>query len=132
MVGTDTYSAEGLVSLMQSWVESNLASVMVDSTRFHLDPTCYTKLDSLFAIDCINDQAVTTLPPYTKPLTTSESTPSVKPTTSVKPSPPAPVNGSVSAGEIGGIAVGVVIVLLLIILIVVIICKKWRPKVIRR
>ena len=132
MVGTDTYSAEGLVSLMQSWVESDIASVMVQSTRFHLDPTCYTKLDSLFAIDCIKDQVpVTTLPPNTKP-TTSESTPSVKPITSTPSVKPVPVNGSVSAGEIGGIAVGVVIVLLLIILIVVIICKKWRPKVIRR
>ena len=115
------YSASGLVSLMQSWVESDTASVMVDSTRFHLDPTCYTVLDSPFGIDCIKDQApVTKLPPHTT------LTPSVKPPTS------APVSGSISAGEIGGIAVGVGIVLLLIILIVVIICKKWRPKVVRR
>ena len=114
------YSAPDLVSLMQSWVESDKGSVMIQSSRLHLDPTCYTKLDSLFANDCISPVTSTTLP--------------YKPTTaaSVKPPTPAPVNGSVSAGEIGGIAVGVVIVLLLIILIVVIILKKWRPKVIRR
>jgi hypothetical protein len=139
MVGIDTYSATGLVSLMQSWVENDTASVMVDSTRFHLDPTCYTILDSLFGVDCINDQApVTTLPPPTTSTPSVESTtstPSVKTTNStpsVKPPTSAPVSGSISAGEIGGIAVGVVIVLLLIILIVVIICRKWRPKVIRR
>ena len=115
MVGTEVYSAPGLVSLVQSWVESDTGSVMIQSSRLHLDPTCYTKLDTLFANDCVTP---VTTPPYI--------------TASVKPPTAAPVKSSISAGEIGGIAVGVVIVLLLIILIVVIILKKWRPKVIRR
>lgn len=118
MVGTEVYSAPGLVSLMQSWVESDTGSVMIQSSRLHLDPTCYTKLDTLFANDCVTPVTPVTTPPYI--------------TASVKPPTAAPVNSSISAGEIGGIAVGVVIVLLLIILIVVIILKKWRPKVIRR
>ena len=99
------YSATGLVSLMQSWVGSGRASVMVQSTRLHIDPTCGTNLDSLYDVDCAN-----------KPPTASPST----------------GGHGFNVGEIGGIAVGAVIAILLIALIVVIILKKWRPKVIRR
>ena len=107
MVGTNTYSAPGLVSLMQSWVDSGRASIMVRSSRLTLDPTCDTNLDSLYDTDCL-----------------------YSPT---KPPTAAPFNRhGVSAGEIAGILIGVVIILLLIALVVVIILKKWRPKVIRR
>ena len=108
IVGTDVYSAPDLVSLMQSWVNSDRASVMVQSSRLHLDPTCSTSLDSLYDTDCISSSGP------------------------VNPPTAAPAKGGVSGGEIGGIAVGAAIVLLLIILIVVIMLKKWRPKVIRR
>ena len=107
IVGTDTYSAPGLVSLMQSWVGSGRASIMVQSSRLHLDPTCDIQLDSLYDTDCLHNPT--------------------------KPPTAAPVNSrGVSSGEIGGILVGLVIILLLLVLVVVIILKKWRPKVIRR
>ena len=107
MVGTDTYSATGLVSLMQSWVGSGKASIMVQSSRLNLDPTCDTNLDSLYDTDCLYSP--------------------------IKPPTAAPFNShGVSGGEIAGIVVGLVIILLLVTLVVVIILKKWRPKVIRR
>ena len=99
------YSAPGLVSLMQSWVGSGRASVMVQSSRLHLDLTCDTNLDSLYDTDCFHHLT--------------------KPPTAVS------IRG-VSGGEIGGILVGAVIILLLFLLVVVIVLKKWRPKVIRR
>ena len=107
IVGTETYSAPGLVSLMQTWVASNRASIMVYSSRLHLDPSCSITLDTLYATDCSNSQRPIS-PPTASPLS------------------------HINGGEIGGIAVGVVIVLLLVVLIVVIILKKWRPKIIRR
>lgn len=89
---------------MHSWVASDQASIMVRSSRLHLDPSCSTTLDTLYANDCSNGVS----PPTASPL------------------------GHINGGEIGGIAVGAVIVLLLIVLIVVIMLKKWRPKIIRR
>ena len=109
IVGTETYSAPGLVSIIQTWVASNISSIMVQSSRLHLDPSCSTKLDSLFATDC------------------SHSTGPISPPTA---SPHA--LGHINEGEIGGITVGAVIILLLVVLIVVIILKKWRLKIIRR
>ena len=111
IVGTETYSAQGLVSLMQTWVASDRASVMVKSSRLHLDPSCSTTLDTLYAPDCSDGQG-----PISPPI----SPPTASPL------------GHINGGEIGGIAVGAVIVLLLVVLIVVIMLKKWRPKIIRR
>ena len=112
IVGTDVSNASGLVSLIESWVASDRASIMVQSSRLHLDPTCHTELDSLFSQDCINDHVTTTPSSPTK----------------------APINisGHISVGEIAGICIGAAIVILLLLLITVIALKKWRPKVIRR
>ena len=119
IVGTDTYSGPGLVSLMQSWVGGGRASIMVQSSRLHLDPTCGTSLDTLKAPDC----EITVSPPLTD---------------STKPTKPPPKNepfqsgsSGASVGEIGGIAVGGVIVVLLAILIVliaVVIMAKMKSK----
>ena len=107
IVGTEVYNAPGLISLMQSWVATNRASIMVRSSRLHIDPSCGITLDTLYTTDCSKGQGPVS-PPTTSPIT------------------------QVNGGEIGGIVVGAVIVLLLIILIVVIMLKKWRPKIIRR
>ena len=63
IVGTDVYSAPGLVSLLQSWVGSGRASIMVQSSRLQLDPTCDAYLDTLQAPDCpLREQSVLTSP----------------------------------------------------------------------
>ena len=117
IIGTDTYSAPGLVSLMQSWVGGGRASIMVQSSRLHLDPTCGTSLDTLKAPDC---EVVPPVP-----------TDSTKPTKPPKPEVQPFQSGSsgASVGEIGGIAVGGVIVVLLAILIVLIVVViMWKMK----
>ena len=52
IVGTDVYSAPGLVSLMQSWLGTGRASIMFRSSRLLLDPTCDAHLDTLQSPDC--------------------------------------------------------------------------------
>ena len=111
IVGTDTYSAPGLVSLMQSWVDSGRASIMVQSSRLHLDPTCDASLDTLKAPDCES--------PGEESSTTTESSAEAA----------AAKTSGASVGEIGGIAVGVLIAVLLIILIVlVVLVIMWKMK----
>ena len=94
------YSAPDLVSLMQSWVSSGMASIMFRSSRLHLDPTCNIKLDSLSntASNCIDNQLQdhTTTSLYVMPTTT--------------------VTGGVSRREVGGITVGVAIGVLLAVI----------------
>ena len=123
MVGTDTYSAPGLVSLMQSWVGSGRASIMVQSSRLHLDPTCGTSLDTLKAPDC------EFLPPH---LTTNPTNSPTNPTTNPATGSPridSQSGNGASVGEIGGLAVGGVIVVLLAVLIVLIaVVIMWKMK----
>ena len=115
IVGTDAYSAPGLVSLMQSWVGSGRASIMVQSSRLHLDPTCDAYLDTLKAPDCEGGG---------EPSTTIESTEPV-----ASASPAGANSPGASVGEIGGIAVGVLVAALLIILIVlVVVVIMWKMK----
>ena len=137
MVGTDVYSAPGLVSLMQSWVDSDRASIAIQSSsRLHLDSSCPTSLDTFRSPDC---QFVSR-----PPITTTIGAPETKPTTkklegtsTVKPPPSEERTGlsaSARAGEIGGIFIGVLIVLLLAVVIAllsVILLKQWKPLLLR-
>ena len=117
IVGTDTYSAPGLVSLMQSWVGSGMASIMVQSSRLHLDPTCDASLDTLKAPDCKVVFFVEPTDPTQKPSILS-------PVTGQSGS------GGASVGTIGGIVVGGVTAVLLGILIIVLIAvvTMWKAK----
>ncbi len=118
IVGTDTYSAPGLVSLMQSWVGSGRASIMVQSSRLHLDPTCGSSLDTLKSPDC---EVVPRPPGRTNPTTAS---PNLEPQAAQK-------SGGASVGEIGGIAVGAIVAILLVVLIVfiaVIVMMKMKSR----
>ena len=105
---------------MQSWIAGGKASIMVQSSRMHLDPTCGTSLDTLKSPDCpvIGE----TVSPTGGSIRLSKPTP---PT--AKPVPV--IGGAASAGEIGGITVGVVIIALLVVLIVILILvmmRKWK------
>lgn len=116
-MGTDTYSAPRLVTLMQSWIAGGAASLGIASSRIHLDPTCNTSLDTLKSPDCpVGRTGPATRGPLNKP--TGSSSPNIR------------VSGVASVGEIGGIAVGVVIIALLaviVVFIVVLMIRKWRP-----
>lgn len=132
MVGTDLYSAPGLVSRIQSWVASGSASITALSTRLRLDKNCNASLDTLDEPDCL--QVVET------ETTTANTIPVTKATTTSKPEVVTPsskpiVAGQVRAGEVVGFVVGIVIIALLVILIVVIIIiavKRFKPKAIKR
>ena len=113
IIGTDTYSAPDLVSLIQSWIASGSASVGVFSTRLRFDKDCNTYLDTFNQPDCplhIESQQTTTAP---------------KPKEDVSLAPSASAN-HVRAGEIGGILVGSVIIVLLAVLTLVITVMALR------
>ena len=105
---------------MQSWVGGGTASIMVQSSRFHLDPTCIAALDNLKAPDCPIGEDVSQ--------TTVTSRRPPQPTVSL---PSATISSGASVGEIGGVTVGIVIIVLLAILIVLLILvmtRKWKSK----
>ena len=128
MVGTDTYSAPGLVSLMQSWVGSGTASVAIQSSsRLHLDASCSTLLDTLRSPDC----PLVSRPP----ISTTVGSPETKPV-SKKPegstTAPSDMRVGLRAGEIGGIFIGALIVVFLavvIVLLLVVLLKPLLPRV---
>ena len=113
IIGTDTYSAPDLISLIQSWVASGSASASVFSTRLQFDKDCTTYLDTFNEPNCplrIESQETTTA---TKP---KESVSSVS-------------GASSRGGEIGGFLIGAIIIVLLAVLIVVIIVVAlWKYK----
>ena len=119
IIGTDTYSAPNLVSLIQSWVASGSASVTVFSSRLRFDKDCTTFLDTFNEPDCplnnVEPQQTATAP---------------KPTENVDVSPSAQPN-HVRTGEIGGFLIGAIIIVLLAVLILVIVIvalKKYKCK----
>ena len=133
IVGTDVYSAPGLVSIMQSWVGNGRASIAIQSSsRLHLDASCPTSLDTLRSPDCpfVSPPAVTTTMGKPETKTTMK-----KPEGTTTKQPPSSetktgLSASARAGEIGGIFVGVLVVILLavvIVLLAMILLKRWKP-----
>ena len=116
MVGTNTYSAAGLVSLMRSWVGSGRASIMVQSSRLHLDPTCDAYLDTLQSSDC---------PPDKQSLLTSPSLEFTEMTLSGHDSESA--EAGVIAGSISAVVV-VTLAIISVLLILVITMKTLNSK----
>ena len=122
LVGTGTYGAPAVVSLMDRWVASGSASLSALSTRLHLDKDCVTVLDTL-------DDPVCPLQTET-PTTTTTTSKSVTKTTTAKPDIKGPSQGpsqapsvreNIRVGEVLGFVLGIAIVILLGILIVAII-----------
>ena len=106
IIGTSSYSAVGLVDILQDWISNGQASVNIGITRLDIDPSCPAFLESLSAPDC--------------------------PGSGTRPPSVAPQTGDrVSAGEVGGIIVGVVIAVMLLVLIVLIAVFILRNKSIR-
>jgi hypothetical protein len=119
ITGTDAYSATNLVSLIQSWVASGSASIIVFSSRLRLDQDCTAFLDSLNEPDCpfnVEPQQTATAP---------------KPTESINVAPTASSHHQVRAAEIGGFVIGAIVIILLAVLILVIVIvavKKYKCK----
>ena len=123
IIGTDTYSAPNLVSLIQSWVASGSASVTVFSSRLRFDKDCTTFLDTFNEPDC----PLSVEPQQTTTVVASN------PEERVAPSANSPHH--VRAGEIGGFLIGSIIIVLLAVLILVIVVvalRKYWYKTLKR
>ena len=110
------YSAPRLVTLLQSWVGSGSVSILVRSSRLHLDPTCVTTLDNIKAPDCPIGR-------YTFETTT--------PKADTTESDAKTSHGATDVGIIGG-TIGVAALFLLAILIVILVLmtvRKWKPTI---
>ena len=128
IIGTAVYSASGLVSLIQSWVASGTASIIVLSLRLHLDRDCSTPLDTLNDPDCSSETEITTTTDAS--MTTTKKVTTSKPEAETKGHSVKPIVAeSVGAGEISGLSVGAIIVILLlmlILLITIIVLRKFK------
>ena len=108
IIGTDTYSAPSLVSLIQSWVSSGSASLSAFSSRLRLDKDCVTFLDTFSEPVC----QVKVEPQQSKDNVTPNSSPQ-----------------QFKAGEIGGILIGIIIIVLLAVLItIIVVVALWKYK----
>lgn len=139
--GANTYSAAGLVQLLQAWVGTGTASIKVGLPRLEVDPSCPVILDNLLAPDCpprMTQPTATTARTVSTTVSsettgTTGTTPSTgtTPPTGTVPGVTADVVIGISGGELGGILVGVVIAVLLLALIVLLaigILKYWNSK----
>ena len=99
IIGNDRYNSDDLVSLIQSWVESDTAVINAGSFHFKVDSTCSSYLDSLDSSDC-----------------------------AIKV-PPSANTAGVTTGEVATIVVGLFIVLILVgvvILLSVLLFRKQK------
>ncbi len=111
--GSDHYSADDLVGLLQSWANTGEASVMVGVSRLDIDPTCPIFMDNINAADCA--PPLPTGPP--------------KPTDRVEPQADKG-HDDMRSGEVGGIVIGAVIAALfltLIVLVAILLWRRWKP-----
>ena len=126
IIGTDTYSAPNLVSLIQSWVASGSASVTIFSSRLRFDKDCTTFLDTFNEPDC----PLSVEPQQTTTVVAS------KPEERVAPSANSPHHNDIRAGEIGGFLIGsimiIVLLAVLILVIVVVALRKYKCKTYKR
>ena len=131
------YRAENLVTLVSAWAQSG-TSIVVDSTRLDIDPTCPTQLGSFQDDDCVLSDPTgtdTTVTDITGTDTTSTDTTETVPTriatngtdtTSMDPT--GTVGGNVATFAALGGAFGVVCVLLIICSIIIIIFVVQRKR----
>ena len=122
ILGTSNYNAINLVDMLQSWIRSGRAYVRINTFRLQLDPTCPSRLDTLYDPEC----GVVDIPTPPKP--------TEPPAKTDKPLPifGQPSHARISAANIGGIFVGAVIAVLLLLILIVfgvgLYCWKFRPQ----
>ncbi len=129
-MGTNDYSATGLVDLLQNWIQSGKAYIVIIPFQMILDPTCPTRLDRLNDAEC----PVVPVEPHTGPTPIIHSKPDShanqgigQTTGNVQPQE----NHAASASTIGGFFVGGIIIILLLavlVFIAMIAVKCFRNK----
>ena len=124
IIGTNSYSPNDLAFLIQSWVSSGYALIVVETSHLFLDKDCSTLLDTLKDPDC-----PLVLPPTTTSSVAPPKTTAPPITTKEKPGVVRNAVGSpLRAGDIGGILVALIIAVLIAVLLIVlvVIFIKWR------
>ena len=120
ILGSDSYSATGLVSLLQSWVQGGAAALTIDAARLQLDTTCDATLDNGDSPACPPPLPVASSTPPS-PSGCLTQTVTVYNTVLASPdsvaSESTPQSGLLSGGEIGGLIIGVIVALLLLVFI---------------
>lgn len=140
IMGTRDYSAANLVDILQTWIASGKAYIVINPFQMILDPTCPTRLDMLNDPECpvvpVDPHTGPTPIIYTKP---KEKTPIIyskpkekteSPTGKVQP-PQGNIGNGPQASTVGGFLVGAAIIILLLIIIILIIgivLRKVRGK----
>ncbi len=71
ILGSNSYNAQDLVSLIQAWVDSDDAWIIAGLFRFKVDARCATSLDTLRSPDCMIGQVTTTTEALTGQVTTT-------------------------------------------------------------
>lgn len=129
IMGTRDYSAANLVGILQTWIASGKAYIVINPFQMILDPTCPTRLDMLNDPECpvvpVDPHTGPTPIIYTKPKGKTES-----PTGKVQP-PQGNIGNGPQASTVGGFLVGAAIIILLLIIIILIIgivLRKVRGK----
>ena len=121
--GTADRSASDMAALVQSWVESDTASVLIENSRLQIDPSCNTRLDNIRGPDC--DANKPPIEPTSPDNTKSTTTPD-----SAKSSSQNDDNNNVSTAQvlgifIGGAAIGLFLTLFVLLFIATLFwCKK--------
>ena len=118
LIGSNKYSASGLVNLLQMWIEGGGATLGVNTISYPIDSSCPTPLDSPADPDCPSTVVMTT--------TTVSSSATTTPPPSIDS---LGSRGTISRGEIAGLAIGVLIATLLVVfiaLVVVLILRSFK------
>ena len=121
ILGSDSYSATGLVSLLQSWVQGGAATLTIDAARLQLDTTCDATLDNGDSPACPPPSPAASSTPPSPTSVCLTQTVTVYYTVLASPdsvaSESTPQSGLLSGGEIGGLIIGVIVALLLLVFI---------------
>ncbi len=113
ILGSNSYNAQDLVSLIQAWVDSDDAMIIAGLFRFKVDARCATSLDTLRSPDCVIGQVTTTTEPLTSPTEIGQVTTTTEPLT--------------SPTEIVTVVVGLLIIIVLVgivVLLAVLLIRK--------
>lgn len=124
IVGTDSTSADNFVTLLEAWVLSNTAMIVLGSEISWVDPSCPTPLDSQNSAGCpvattLAPPTMSTRPPSTAPSTGSVMSPEIVIHTESQRS-------GISQAQIGGLVIGVIIIVLLVLFVVLLIVLLVR------
>lgn len=117
IIGTKSLSSNDLMSVLSTWVLSDMAGVLVDGHSFLIDSSCPLFLDSPDSPDCSD----LVLPVEITTTTATRQSSTTAAVESVSVEFIAKNKNEITGAEVGGLVIGVVIAVLLIVFIVLLV-----------